>query len=244
MAANNSNLERGDKVTSPTIAAGILNRVLETRALLTVTIPDGSGTYNSAILEVSPDQQYLILDELNPRQGHHLFLEHKKINVRAAVKGVAIRFTTLLKDVHEENGIFSYRVQFPEAIWQLQRRQSFRVTTGPGKNLPVRLETEDKKSVTGVIRDISEAGIGMLINTELPVHKGDLIPACEFSLGDEAHISCQIEVCYTARQTGSDTIYVGARFYNLDKAQKRALARQVARLQRELIQTLPRDHLT
>lgn len=243
MAAHNSNLERGDKITDVTLATGLLKRIQETRALLTITIPDARGIYNSAILDINPGQHYLILDELNPKQGHHQFLEHKKINVRATVKGVEARFTTLLEKVDEENGIFSYRVGFPQVIWNLQRRQSFRVAIGPGKHLPARMEMKDGTTISGAIRDISEAGIGLLFKRDTPGKKGDLLPNCEFTLADGERISCQIQICYTATQGSDNTIYVGARFYNLDKKQKRALSRQVARLQRELIQTLPRDQL-
>ena len=140
MAANKQ-LEKGDKVSDAKLAAGILKRILDHRALLTITIPDNRGKFNSAILDIDADNGFLILDELNPKQGHQKFISAKRLNARALVKGVEIRFSATPQEVHNESGIASYQVSFPGEVWQMQRRQSFRVTVGLSKQLPVHLES-------------------------------------------------------------------------------------------------------
>lgn len=243
MAARIKQAEQGDKVTNATLVNGILRRAMDQRALLTITIPDTRGAFNSAILEIDGNAQFLLLDELNPKEGHYKFIAAKRLNARAMVKGVEIRFSTSLQETLNESGIACYRVNFPAAVWQLQRRQSFRVTIGLSRQVPVQLQAKDGSHIKALIHNISASGIGMLLPDDTHLEKGTILPHCIFNLGDGCHIDTQIEIRYSGTRNHTQGVYAGARFYNMDKADKRTLSRQVAKLQRELIQTLPRDQL-
>jgi c-di-GMP-binding flagellar brake protein YcgR len=243
MPPNDTQLERGDKVTDISRTTGILKRIVEHRTLLTVTFPKKSGTYNSAILEVHPDQQYLLLDELNPKEGHTQFLASKTVNIRASVKGVETRFSAQLQDVIHENGIYAYKVAFPREVWHLQRRQRFRVSIGVGKRIAVQMKTKEGTILNATMQNISASGMGMVISSDIRLARGTIIPECTFTLAGGDRITCQLEIRYSSTQMQPDGIYAGGRFYNLSRAEQRLISKQITRIQRDLIQTLPRDQL-
>lgn len=235
--------QQGDKITDRDLAAGMLKRIVSHRALLTITIPGSNKIYNSAILEINQEQGYLLLDELNPKDGHDQLLETRKLHARAMVKGVDISFNTVLEKANIESGISIYQVRFPDAVWHYQKRQDFRITLEPGVHIPVYLSLESGKIIQAELIDISKTGIRFFMKTYMELEVGTILANCQINLPDKTNISSKFEIRFKKYDKDDNKLIIGGRFLDLPRSEQKLLARKVAGMQRDMIKRLPREQL-
>lgn len=235
--------QQGDKITDRDLAAGMLKRIISNRALLTITLSGSSKTYNSAILEINPEQGYLLLDELNPKDGHDQLLEIKKLQAKAMIKGTEISFTTVLEKTKIESGISLYYVRFPDAVWHFQKRQDFRVTMEPGIHIPVHLTLESGEKLQAELIDISATGVRFFMETYMEVDVGTILTSCQINLPDNTKVSSKFEIRFKKYNKKDNKLIIGGRFLDLPRSDQKLLTRKIAGIQRDMIKRLPKDQL-
>lgn len=239
--AGNRPLPHGETIRDPQIIAGLLRRILEQRALLRVTVPGVRGSFNSAILRMHPDQNLLVLDELNPRAGHQRLLEIRNLNAAAQVQGIETRFGGAVEEIGTDSGIAFYCLAFPTEVLYAQRRTSFRVRVAMTTPVAVVFERPGGNALRGRIVDLSEGGMGVEFTQHVSLHPGEILP-CQMRLPDGQQVGCKLEIrhsnCHGAEQ---NKVHVGGRFVELQPQRRKALARLVADLQRTMIRKQPRD---
>lgn len=233
-------MAQGEIIYNENFVTDLLRRIMENRALLTVTIPGERGTYNSAILQVAPSEGYLVLDELKPIGGHHKLVEARALNARTTVRGVEIRFSSTLQEAGTEDGIALYRMSYPEEVSYLQRRAHFRVTVALNSALAVELQPPEGQSMACRIVDISEGGLGIQLPSPNDLNPGKVIP-CEIRLPPDVRLRCELEIRHSRPAGGGEGVQVGCRFVDLPSHQRKQIARLITDIQREMIRTLPRD---
>jgi c-di-GMP-binding flagellar brake protein YcgR len=222
-----------EKIADATRIAGLLRRIMASHALLTVRVGNEGETYNSAILEVNSEQNYVILDELNPRSGHERVAPSSPLTVRAIHDGIETVFTAAVGQVGTDNGVAYYRIGLPNTMHYYQRRSYYRATVGIAKEIVVQLHRDGAKVIKGELHDISNGGIGIRLRKELPpdIAEGETVPRCLIRFDDEDFI-CAVELRFV-RQSSSRFKVLGARFLDLTPLQQAKVARVVADLDRE-----------
>ena len=230
-------MAQGDIIRDPQIITSLLRRIVEQRALLRVTVPGGRASYNSAILRMDPEQDLLILDELNPRRGHERLLKVGRLQASAQVQGIETRFSGGLEEVGDASGIAFYRLRFPKEVLYLQRRASFRVRIAMATPLAAVLE-RDGDALRGRVIDLSEGGIGVEFSQHVIVHPGEIV-ACRMRLPDGQQMGCKLEIRHVMAFQEQSKVRIGGRFVELDPQRRRMLARLTANLQRALIRKQP-----
>lgn len=235
-------MAQGERITDDRFIADLLRRIMENRALLTITLPGVAGTYHSAILRLDPEQGYLLLDELHPPYGHSKLIETGKLNARATVKGVEIRFPAALQEVGTESGISLYRTNIPDEVFYRQRRAHFRVNVSAAAPMEVSLELPGGGSLSGRIVDISEGGIGVELPVDVPLNQGERLQ-CRMTLPKNTQFGCKLEVRHLGPARSGDKTHMGALFLDLPNHRRKVLARVIADIQRAMIRTLPRDEV-
>lgn len=238
--AEDEPLPQGDIIRDPQLVAGLLRRLIEQRVLLRVTVPGMRGSYNSAILRLGEAQDFLILDELNPRRGHEQLLEVRRLNASAQVQGIELRFSGELLEVGQTAGIAFYRLPFPDELLYLQRRGSFRVPVGMATPVTAVFQRPDENSLRGRIVDLSEGGMGVEFNQRVRLQPGEILP-CQMRLPDGQQLRCKLEVRHTSAPEDQNKVRLGGRFVELQPQQRKALARLVADLQRTMIRKQPKS---
>ena len=233
----------GDKITDSDLAADMLKRIVSHRALLTITIPGSNKIYNSAILEINQEQSSLLLDELNPKDGHEQLLKTKKLHAKAMVKGAEISFSTVLQNANIESGISIYQVRFPTAVWHYQRRRDFRVKMERGVHIPVLISMESGKKIQAELVDISKTGIRLFINTYMEVDVGTILTNCLITLPDKSRISSKFEIRFTQYDKKDNRLIIGGKFLDLPRSEQKLLSRTIAGMQRDMIKRLPKEQL-
>ncbi|MSQ67302.1 MAG: hypothetical protein EXR83_03785 [Gammaproteobacteria bacterium] len=143
----------------------VLRRVFNDHALLTIHIAGHPDAYTSAILELVPEQGYLVLDELTPASGHALVLSGTQFHVRGTVEGIALRYTTTVSQIGEHNALPYYQVDFPATIDYPQRRRQYRVTVPSNRGFDVEFRMADGRQLSGELGDMSVGGFCARIRT-------------------------------------------------------------------------------
>lgn len=233
-------LAQGDIIRDPQIISSLLRRIADQRALLRVTVPGFRSNYNSAILRMDPEQDLLILDELNPRKGHERLLEIRRLNASATVQGVETRFSGTLEEVGESSGIAFYRLPFPQEVLYVQRRTSFRVKVSMTAPVAAVFERGDGNALRGRILDLSEGGMGVEFSQSVSLQPGEIVP-CQMRLPNGRQVGCKLEVRHCSASDDQARVRVGGRFVELHPQRRKVLSRLVADLQRELIRRQTRS---
>lgn len=223
-----------EDVTSPIRIASLLRPLLDKHAIITATLPDSNQFFNTALLAIDPDNDLLVLDELHPKEGHHLLSKAQHVTLRAQFEGVEINFSIKLKNIDSNNGVAFYNLEFPKKIRYLQRRSAFRVSISAAKEIAVQITTPDNKTYNGELHDISAGGMCIRVPKKkasaLAEYKQEI--QCAIALLDKQQIRCTFHICHTSLHEPSGCLLVGGHFEHLDKIQRRAIERFVVELQR------------
>lgn len=232
-----------EKITDPARIGGLLTRLQKNRSLLSISVPGSTDPFNSAILEVHSKQRYLIIDELRPKSGHKLLLKAGKLSVQTQLKGIDIRFDSLVESSNEITGVACYRIMLPPTVAYRQQRAYYRAKVSMARPIEVVIERAKGEQSSGYLNDISVGGIGMRFADDLPVSmiRGERIPKCHIRLPTGENISCKIEIRFTSIGVEGGYRMIGARFIQLSPAQEAAVARYVTALDRERIKKMPKE---
>ena len=233
----------GEIFTNPAQIAQVLQRVQDARSLLFISFPGENIPYQSAILEINPDKEYLLLDEITPARGHKKFLESGTLIANTKIKGVDIRFDVQLDQELMESGIAMYKVHFPKRLVYMQKRQSYRINLGITSKISISLQTGDGTILQGKVLNISETGVGANIDARLRLKIGDQIPLCELEIPDNETIQSKLEIRFVEPDKSSRLVRIGGRFLGISGIQQRQLARVLLDLQRDMMRRLPKDSL-
>ena len=218
----------------PVNAFVLLRRAASEQAPLTVFL-GGSGTaYSSALLELVPDQQYLVIDELVPRSGHELMRPGLELKVRARVEGADMRFKTEILEIGGAAELPFYKIAFPREVDYTQRRQQFRVSVPLTATVDVTFIMDDGRSLIGEVRDMSSGGIGARIKSGTPdaaTDQGKKIRCLIVSPSNQS-IATDIELIHVDSSAIGRVPRVRGRFINLTPAGARKVAQLCAEIER------------
>lgn len=213
---------------------GLLQRMLKSHALLTVRVGTNNSTYHSTLLEIDPDNGYIILDELNPRAGHRLVHPGEALIIRAIHDGVESIFSEQVIEIGRDNGIAYYRLSFPSALRYFQRRAHYRATVNILQDIQVYLYDQNQLVVKTTLHDISASGIGMRLRDLLTSDSitGHKIERCEIHFPDREIFTCELELRFIRPGPNKNFRILGARFLNLSPSHQSMIAHIVAELDR------------
>lgn len=221
---------------------GLLKKIQSHHSLLTVTIGGIETAYGSTMLDINKEEQYLVLDELNPLEGHEKLEVGSKIKINTQHAGALVRFTSSIGAIGGDNDAAYYKVPIPTSIEYHQRRNAFRVSISINDTIPVSLKTEDDIAISAVLRDISVGGMALRVN-ETPhvrLREGDFVPNSTIRISDSRQIVASLNVCRVQQIKESGMLRVGVQFVKMNKADIRELEHFVAEMQREMIKKLRR----
>jgi len=91
-SADDSYKQQFEVISSMPRIAAVLRPLLQKHSLVTATLGDSRQYFNTVLLEVDTDNQFLLLDELHPSDGHRLVVANKTINLYTQLDGVNVNF--------------------------------------------------------------------------------------------------------------------------------------------------------
>ncbi len=224
-----------ERVTHVACIAGLLRRLHQKRALLSVGVPGVGERYSSTLLSVQPDNGSMLLDELTPKQGHVHLLQQRKLHVKGQLRGVDIDFSSVLFEAGSKDRVAYYRVALPGTLNYAQRRSHYRARIGAGSQIRVTFMTAWGETLSGQLSDIAVGGLGVRCNfSDAVLSCGDFIPHCVIRFAPHNEISSAVEVRSVSREVQSGQWRVGVCFVDMGQATEARIARFVATLDREM----------
>ena len=221
----------------------LLTKTYKAHTLLSVNFEDVQKDFGSLLLEVNLQGDYLVLDEIYPRNAINFPLQQQKLLISTRLEGIELSFSGTIDAISRTDNSEYYKVSIPKGIYYQQRRSSYRVPISINNPLTVALSTRDDVLIHAELRDLSQHGF--CARTTTPgaetLSKGEEIPTCIIHTPDGKKIITSLEIVRIEEAKPFNSVKLGVRFLSLSKTDQQELARLVAQLDRENVKTLKRQ---
>ncbi len=138
--------------------------VLKNRhSFIEVKFPRLEQSFQSMILELHPEDSYLLVDELYPPDGRQAVLEGDMVEISGRAPGVSVVFYSklLLREVIDGNP--AYRMELPDEIGATYRRHAYRVYVERETDLILDVRSKDGALIDVHIVNLSADGIKLSV---------------------------------------------------------------------------------
>lgn len=217
----------------------LLFQAHRTRLLFDVSIPTSETHYTTAILGVYESHGFLVLDELTPSAGHKKLLKRRRMILTGKMDGVPLRFKTRLIESRQQKGMAFYKVEMPESVFHMQRRQEFRITATEAR-IPFRAQREDdsQERLKGYVYDLSRNGMGLNLEGEVKLERDETLRNCVIMPSGNGKIPFVLKVCHAAYHKKRKLTRIGGLFEEIDTGSRRRIAKIITQFEREYARRL------
>ena len=179
-----------------------VNRVIEKlrmlqkgRRIITAYFDEGRQSLMTAIIDLLPEKNLLILDYGPNDEINKQLLTSPKVIFKANLNGVTAQFSTrgLQNATYQKQSVFACSI--PEQILWIQRRDTYRVRTQYNSSITVLLTFESGRTKQYQVLDISAGGLS-IEDSEMDEEfaLGKVFEACTLELGEFGEGRVSIEV--------------------------------------------------
>lgn len=233
--ANTAPYEEPEIIRNPGQKTGILRRLHESRNLLDIHLPERGVPFRSALLYVDPQSRRLTLDELKPRRGHDRIGIGTELRVVSRTLGVDTRFTVVVQEIGQADGIYYYVAGYPEEIVYNQRRRFVRVPVPLTRQQHCSLSGDEDTPDTEIqLCDLSAGGIGAYVMNG-PEPQAHQHYDCHIALHGGEPLDARVEIRYIEYDRQRRRYRFGAEFQDFTHAAHDRIQALVLSLQRELL---------
>ena len=219
-----------------------LRSMMQKRAMLSAFIDASADSFLTAILAISPDERFVILDAASDEAINQRVNEAEQLICITQLDKIKIQFAArnILRVSHE--GHDAFRIPLPEMLLRLQRREYYRLTAANPHNLscqiPVTIGGEKRiVSVEATVLDISGGGLAVLVPPSEPAFEPDMIFAdCRLMLPEFGPIATSLRVRNIFRITnpdGSVMLRAGCEFMDLPSSMASTIQRYILKTERD-----------
>ncbi len=219
-----------------------LRSLMQKRAMLSAFIDASADSFLTAILAISPDERYLILDAASDDTINRRVEGAEQLICVTQLDKIKIQFAArdLIRIDHE--GHDAFRIPMPDLLLRLQRREYYRLTAANPHNLscliPINNGGEQRViSVEAAVLDISGGGLAVLMPPGEPPFEPDMeFSDCRLMLPETGPVTTALRVRNIFRITnrdGSVMIRAGCEFIDLPTSMASTIQRYILKTERE-----------
>ncbi|MDD3328115.1 MAG: flagellar brake protein [Zoogloea sp.] len=219
-----------------------LRGLIQKRAMLSAFIDASADSFLTAIVALSADDNQLVLDAASDETINRRVEAAEQLICVTQLDRIKIQFAARGIQRIQHEGHDAFRVQVPEVMLRLQRREYFRLTAPSAHSLtcliPITIGGEHREiSVEASVLDISGGGISITIPSEGMVVEPDMeFGNCRLMLPETGAIVTSLRVRNLFRITnrdGSITLRAGCEFTHLSSAMASTIQRYILKVERE-----------
>ncbi|MEG8132470.1 flagellar brake protein [Xanthomonas hortorum] len=220
---------------------GLLRQLLDQRAGVTMPVAGRDRAVPTAVLEVDEDDDCVILDGSHNEASNRAIEDAKYLLCYAQLERVNIRFRLETPDRLERDIHVAFRAALPDAMYHMQRRESYRLET-PITDSPICTIRQDEAQGGTLnlqlrVIDISSGGLAVAIVDGMPLLEPQrTYRNCTLHLPDTAPITLPLTVCSQYKQSlpnGSEGFRVGLQFSDLPRGADETIQRYIFRVDRQ-----------
>lgn len=230
----------GFTVIEPAEVADYLQRLIDTRALINVSAPDGSFL-TTMLWWVDPASDSIGLSVDEGQDGLQQVSVASEAVAVGHLENEKLQFGLAGMRLERQTQGLALQARLPRQVVRYQLRKSFRVRA-PSFSTPTlrfRMPGDPDNVIVGRIRDISAGGCGLLVPPGTPAFAlGTVIPSCRVDLDLEERFIAGFEIRRSDVLTGEDGApegtLLGCRWSRLDSGAERILQVYINRQQKLL----------
>jgi len=227
------------QVFSKAEIVALLRAVADANTMVTISFNQGSEFIVTTLLEVAPDEDTLIFDLGADAQANARLLRAPRMMVSTVLNDVKLQFSTARATRATFEDGPALRLDLPDMLLRLQRREHYRVRTPISRPLVVDVAHPLAPGTrTGLrILNLSCGGIAMVAASEsLALESGMTLADCRIELPGFGTVHTTLEVRNIAgfeERGGKRMQRCGCQFTDLPPATVTLLQRYITKLERE-----------
>lgn len=212
-----------------------LEMLQQHHSFIEVKFPRLQQSFQSLILELHPEESYLLLDELYPPNGRQALVEGDTVEISGRDRGVNVSFFSrlLLREIVDD--MPAYRMELPEEIGISRRRCAYRIYVERETGLRIDIRPDEQTVLDAGIVNLSSEGIKLNVEGDISgrLEHHRQWEGCLIRLPGDIDIDCDIEVrnAYVMRRPRLQTL-VGAKLHIAQAPQRAKLDQYLAAVQR------------
>ncbi|MBE5252878.1 flagellar brake protein [Mixta mediterraneensis] len=177
--------------------------------------------------------------------SNHLHNDHalhcSEVSISAEIQGAKVEFELPSLEMAQHEGLPAFSTALPPVIWQIQRREFFRVSAPLEPQFWCHTEWPDGKKARLRLQNLSLGGIGVLVDGALPdgLKSGDAFKTFRVELGEYGHFEAGAKLMYigehtivTSKNETRITPRLSFRFTTIEPLQERQLQQVIFALER------------
>ena len=241
--ANNDEIKDDSpyRVHSRREIVSLLNSMMERNQLLSLLIKGGSESIITSILDIDEDENSVVIDAAPSASLNLSILQSTRIGFEALYNNIRITFNVDRAKHCEYQSRPALKIDIPESLVRLQRREYFRIATPIAKPLrcTFRVTQDDGSFITIVtmLNNISAGGVGLTDEKKILDNTiGRIYEDVSLEMTDNTIVTVKLVVrdCKEAKLTSGKTVNrFGCEFVDLPRAVLAAVQRFITKLERE-----------
>ncbi len=144
----------------------LLRGLVQSRSIMSITYPGLPRPATTAVIDVMPETDTFLMDELVPRNANENIEPNTPIFLQGKLKGVLIEFKALVLRTERDGDLVSHVCAIPGEVVYHQKRREYRLKAPTMPVVSVDLVHEDS-TTAGRLIDISVGGSNIELE-ELP----------------------------------------------------------------------------
>jgi c-di-GMP-binding flagellar brake protein YcgR len=207
------------RVTSPVEIDAMLQQLLASRALVTLSGPNGDN-YITTMWSADPARQVVCFSAEDGDARLQALLESGEVSAVAYLDSIKLQFD--LDGVLEVHGGHHHALnaQFPRVMYRFQRRSAFRVKPFATKSPMARFGHPSMPDMQLTLRvlDVSLSGVALFLPDDVPmIAAGVKIGQCHLDLDEDTNLDVAIVIHHvTAIHPETHGARLGCEFVDLD----------------------------
>lgn len=218
----------------------VLTSLRDSHSEIAVGFAGDTNFYPSIVTAVSARHHVMTIRNSVPASPAAL-IKDNPVTIKAQKQGRELIFESRFIEPLVADFSLGYEVTIPDRIGTEQPREAFRILLDEIRNrVRITLQGPENQEISGTVRNISQLGVGMKTESELPrflnqYFLGDSqTVGCNIELDSNREISCKMEIRNVhAVSSDSHATLIGGRITDLDQSDSSLLASFVAQLKRE-----------
>ncbi|MBK0125345.1 flagellar brake protein [Pantoea sp. S61] len=197
------------------------------------------GQFISRMLDADEDR--VIFDLGSNALDNDLALQGGEVNIAAETQGAKVEFGLIKLERTEFEGLPAFTAPLPELLWQIQRREFFRVSAPMEPVFYCHTQWPDGSNARFRLQDLSLGGAGVLLDESLPegLNRGDTFKNLRVELGEYGHFEVTAQLLnigerstVTSKNETRTTPRLSFRFTAIEPVQERQLQQVIFALER------------
>jgi len=214
------------------------------RELVSAFFNAGNELLLTSVLDVDSDQNMVILDYSSNDALNKRILSSERIIFATTLDSVKVQFISTHIDTVVYEGNQAFRIQVPNQVLRLQRRECYRLTTPIVSPVKCTIPTAEGMTVEVMLFDISAGGVGISMShgEDAVFENGAVYPGCRIELPKIGVVEATLRIQNTFEVTlknGHKSLRSGCQFVDLRPAMQSLIQRYILKLERERIANAP-----